>query len=314
MKSLIDRYTFDFPRNAEPGPGGGAGAPAAIPPAGGAPNAGAGDPAPAAGGTPKAGDPPAPAATYRPDGLPETLYGNSDKETIDKLAEAWKGYRNRDADRQVPEDPKAYLAFDMDKIDEPLRPHVAELANDPVYARVTAKAKELGIPVPALQTLALEMFGGYQAEGLLEVVDEKAERAALLPDAAKDLPKAEQDKAIDARINANIAFLNLMVKNATGPDGKPVQGGLTQDVADYAQAMLGDSAKGNQFLEWASRQLTGQDKPQPFTGQATAAGGGDIRAQLTAKLAQPEMQPGHHLYNRAAREALEEEFRRAFPG
>ena len=309
MRSLIDRYRPYF--NTESGSAA-AGA-AAAPGSSDAPAAGAGAAAkPGEGGASPtaAAAAAAPVAPYRPEGLPDNLYGKTDQETIDNLKKVADGYRTRDAERQVPDDPAAYKAFDLEKVAPEIKPHIEALANDPLFDKVAGKAKELGISVPALHALTAELYGSAQAGGIFaDMVDPVAERQALIPAGFENKPQAEQDAAIDARVKANEDFVNLLVKNSTGADGKPLPGGLTKEVADNAVFMLGCDAKGNQFLEYV-RSLTTAGGAQPFAGGGSGAG--DTRETLRAEMAKPEMQPGHPKFSREAYDALDLRYQKLF--
>lgn len=305
MKNLLERY---LPvRNAAGAGGGGGAAPAA---AGGADPAaagvaGAGAAADAGGGSGDAAAAAAAAAAagagpYRPTGLPDTMFGKDDRETIDKMQNALNGYRQRDA--SVPDKVEAYNSFDVDKAPEAIRPFIAKLSTDPLYAAAAKVAMEERIPVGAMQKMTMALYEAGAQSGILEApLDEVAERAALLPEAAKNLSKADQDKAIDARMQANEDFVKLMVANKA----------LDQDAAEHTLLMLMDSAKGNKFLEAVAKMATGADRAQPLNGDGGAGGAGqNQRDALRARLAAPEMQLGHRNFSRESYDALMEEYRK----
>ncbi|MDG4894624.1 hypothetical protein P9272_13685 [Mesorhizobium sp. WSM4976] len=300
MRKILDRY---LPvRNAEGGAGGGGGGGAA----GGETAGGAGGAAAdAQGGSNDAAAAAAAAAganqPYRPQGLPDTMFGKDDRETIDKMHNALNGYRQRDS--AVPNDAAAYNAFEIDKAPETIRPHLQALAQDPLFGAVAKVAMEEKIPVATMHKLTTALYAQAAEAGILEaLVDPAAERTALLPDAAKSLPKAQQDAAINARLQANEDFVKLMVQN-----------GLPKEVADHGLLMLMDTAKGNQLLEFFASKVTGGDRAQPFAGGGANAGGQNEREQLRAELAKPEMNPQHPKFNKAAFEALDQRYQRLIP-
>lgn len=294
MRKILDRY---LPvRNAEGGAGGGGGGAAAGgDSAGGAGGAAAG----AQGGSNDAAAAAAAAGQpYRPQGLPDTMFGKDDRETIDKMHNALNGYRQRDS--AVPSDAAAYNTFEIDKAPETIRPHLQALAQDPLFGAVAKVAMEEKIPVATMHKLTTALYSQAAEAGILEaLVDPVAERTALLPDTAKSLPKAQQDAAINARLQANEDFVKLMVQN-----------GLPQEVADHGLLMLMDTAKGNQLLEFFASKVTGGDRAQPFGGAGANNGGQNEREQLRAELAKPEMNPQHPKFNKAAWEALDQKYQK----
>lgn len=281
---------------------GGAAPPAAdpaAPPVGGD----AGKP-PADGGgiTPPAGQPAPPAAAYRPEGLSDDLYGASDQETIDKLNGRLREIAEQQAASAPPEDVMAYADFSAFEASETAKPYLADLAKSPLIKPVAEKAKELGLSTAAFQQLAGAFFEAGAGQGLLEpLVDDKAERAALVPEAARNAPADKQDAAVNARLAAAEQAIDLQVANKRMPKA----------VADHAKLMLMDTANGVQFIEWAVAQAMGGNGMQPGGG-----GGGQTAEQavntLRAELAKPEMQPGHPKYDAAARQALSNKFKELF--
>ncbi|RWN47177.1 MAG: hypothetical protein EOS03_12530 [Mesorhizobium sp.] len=307
MKHLLEKY---LPMRENEGGGGGGGAAAAAPaaadPAGGAGGAAAAAPAGGSNDAAAAADPAAAAAAaaaagpYRPAGLPDTMFGKDDRETIDKQHKALEGYRQRDS--AVPDKPEAYSAFEIDKAPEAIRGHLQELAKDPLFGAVAKVAHEEKVPVGVLHKLTSALYAQAAEAGILEApLDVAAERAALLPEAAKSLPKAQQDAAIEARMQANQDFVTLMQ-----------QQGLPKEVADHGLLMLMDTAKGNQLIEFFASKMTGADKAQPFGGAGAGAGVADQRAALRAEMAAPEMNPQHPKFNRAAYDALDQKYKAMF--
>lgn len=215
------------------------------------------------------------ASPYVPDGLPENLRGKTDKDTIDGLFKAFDGYRQRDASRDVPADEKGY--FDIAgaknfKPEKSFEPYFKEMASDPAFAGAAKFAKAAGIDRGQFLGLIQAALGGLSEGGLLTPIkDAAAERAALLPDSAKNLPEAEQQKAIEARTKDNLAFVDLMVANK----------GLDKEAADFAKFMLDGTAAGHKFLEWIKGTVGGGAGPGAHGG----AGGADTADKLRAEMA-----------------------------
>jgi hypothetical protein len=317
MLKLLEKYGPVFaPEDGGGGAGAGAGAAGAAGAGAGnsssAAAAGAGDDKGAAGAGTAAAAASGPAAAagaaapYRPDGLPDTMFGKSDQETIDKMHTALKGYRDRDAARTVPDKPEAYTTFELDKLPEAVRGHIGSLAKDPLFTEVAKVAMEEKIPVATMQKLTATLYAKAAEAGVLEpLVDVAAERQALLPAEAQYLSKADQDKAIDTRMQANEDFVKLLTQ--PGADGKAA---LDKKDADHALLMLMDSAAGNRFIEAFRNLATGAGRASPLPGGTTSGSGASARDALRAKLAAPEMQVGHPKFDRAAYEALNEEYKR----
>jgi hypothetical protein len=308
MKFFLDNLL----RNAEGGSGGGAGdgAGAAVAAAGGAaaavdPPANAANPAGAAAA---AADPAAAAAAspaaaaaeiYKPQGIADHLLGKSNTETMDNLVKALQGYRDRDATNKVPEKAEAYSEFA--ELPEPIKPHMETLKGDKLFGRVSAKALEMKVPVPVFQALTTEMMSAAAEIGLLEPpIDFEAEKAALIPDNSKHLPPGEQAAAREKRMNENFAYIDAMV--ARGAD----QGGLPKEAADYAKAMLGDTARGHQFLEWI-RSSIATNGATPFIGGTTGSAA-DPREALRTEMALPQNTVGNPKFNRASYDALQKKY------
>lgn len=271
----------DLIRNAEGGGGAAApaAAPTATPPAAPAVAPGAGDGAPPA--APAASStPPAAAADYWPEGLDPSLKGADLNGTFDNFAKALKGYRDRDAQRGVPETAEGYFNLEPLKgkleIADAQKPYFDMLSQDPAFGAMAKTLHKHGVG----QMAALEAYrDGLTAmgeAGLLEpLIDAKAERAALLPEGFAGKSQAEQDQAIDRRMQENLDFLNLAKTNM----------GLDPKAAEYAEMMLGDSARGHTFFEWIKGKVQGGGTaPQNIGG----GGQGVTRESLREEMRQLE--------------------------
>ncbi|MCW5697917.1 MAG: hypothetical protein KIS96_14450 [Bauldia sp.] len=228
------------------------------------------------------------------------MFGKDDRETMDKMAKALTGYRQRDA--AVPERADAYSAFQLDQVPEAIRGHIGDLAKDPLFGKVAAVAHAEKIPVPVFQKLTSELYRAAQEAGILEAhIDPAAERTALLPEAAKNLSKDMQDRAIDARLKQNEDFVKLMTTQ-----------GLDKDVAEHGLLMLMDTAKGNRLIEFFAGKMTGGDRTQPNT--LPGSPGGSLTADgLRARRAMPENTPGDRKFNQASYDALMADYKRLYP-
>ncbi|BCH63003.1 hypothetical protein RvVAT039_02190 [Agrobacterium vitis] len=296
------------------GAGGGsapAGGAAATPSAGSSSSQNAADATPgappsppgAAEGAAADGLPAAAPSIYRPEGLPDHMLGANDQQTIDNMKKALDGYRTRDADAKIPDDPKAYSEF-SGEVPETIKVHLETLKGDPLFERMSAKALEHKMSVPAYQAMVQDFLSVSAEMGLLEPpIDTAAEKAALVPEYAKHLPEAQQTVAREKRMNENFAYVDQMV--AMGKE----KGGLSKEAGDFAKAMLGDSARGHEFIEFLRAQGSGGHKG-PAMGLPGAGGGNDARAELSRRSALPENTPGSPKFDKASHDALQADYQR----
>lgn len=290
--------------NAE-GPAGGAApaAAAAVPAAGPA----AASPPAAAVGAPPAAQPAGqaqqaqPAAAYWPEGLDAALKGSDEKATLDNVAKALQGYRQRDASRDIPDKPDGYWNFDglKDfKIDDRNKPFFDLLPQDPAFKAMAGVMQQHGVGRTAALSIYQAGLNAMAEAGILEPpVDFKAERKALVPDSAKTLPEAAQNQAVQRRVQESLDFLKLMQQTR----------GLGADEAKYAEMMLGDTAKGVRIIEWMRGQVQGGGQGPVAAGQAGAAG--DTRESLQREMA--ALNRGDIAYAQKSAQ-LEERYRKLF--
>lgn len=309
MFKIEDQYAFLMSADGgDPDGGAGGGAPSGDGASshgqqdGGAGGDGGASP-PAGGEGGDAPTPPAAGAPYRPEGLPETMFGDDDRGTIDKMAEAIKGYRAKESAVAIPKEAAGYADFSKAGVADELKDYVGQLAGDPIYGALSAKALENKWDPAIVQQVTLTAFEAAQKGGLLtEMIDETAEHAALVPESLKDAPEAKQTEAAKARVDAAENFINLQIQNET----------LPKDVGEHAAKMLLDTADGVKFLESYMRAVTGGQGANPVV--PGEGGEGDEAAALRAELAKPEMQPGNPNYDRKKREELNARYRHIHGG
>lgn len=231
-------------------------------------------------------------AIYKPEGLADHLMGESNEGTIDNLKKALDGYRERDG--EVPEESSAYAEFQEDAIPETLRPHIKELGQDPLFAKVTEKAKELRVPLGAFQSLTTELYGAAADAGLLEApIDVEAERQALTPEHAQGLPEAEQKIARDKRMNENFGWLDLLAGDE--------KSGISKEMAEHVKTELGDSAFGHQFIEAMRSKIGGTGGPG---GGGSGSGSEDAHEALQKRAAEPKNNPSSREFDPKSYEQL----------
>lgn len=307
MKFFLDNLL----RSPDDNGGGGAPpAPGATPPAATPPPVAAGTPP-----APSAGAPPADAAAaaaalaapveiYKPEGVPDNMIGKTDRETADNMAKALKGYRERDSQNVVPDKVEAYADFGADIAPE-VKPHLETLAKDPLFERMTAFALEKHVPLPIFQGLTKNFLSVAAEMGMMEPpIDVAAERLALTPQTHRHLPEPEQKAAREQRMNDNFAYLDQM---ATTPADK---GGLSKETVEHVKMMLGDTAKGHEFIEFFRAKSGGGTGPYMGGG---APNGGDPRAALAARAGLPENTWGNPKFSQASYDALQADYQKLIP-
>lgn len=243
------------------------------------------------------------ASPYKPDGLDPALVGSSDQETIDKMASQLKGYRDRDAQRHVGQSPEVYADFSKAEMPDEIKGHMAYLTDDPLMKEMSVWAKEQKIPVADFQAVVVKAHEMGAKLGILsDMVDETAERQALVPDAMKSASPQQQEQAAKERVDQAENWLALQAKNGVVP----------QELAEYAGLMLLDRAKGVQVIEWMQKLAGGGNGAPAFLSGSKATG--DTPEALRAEMQNPEMQPGHPKFDRAKYEVLQQRYREVHSG
>lgn len=302
MRELIERFGFPLREQEGGGSGGSGGDGGAGGDGGDGGNAGAGGgDGGAAGGDGGSGPSGAsPAGPYRPEGLPDTMFGTSDKETMDNMAAALKGYRDKDAKRTVPDDPAGYADFSKVEVPEEMKSYVDTLRDDPVYKEMAGWAKEQGKDVAEFQSIVIKAFEAAGNANLLSpMVDEAAEQAALVPDDLKTAGADKQREAATARVDAAENAIKLMIENK----------GLDEAVGQHAMLSLLDTANGVKFLEAFIEAKGGGAQP---AGGGNGGDGGGKEAQreaLRKELAKPEMQPSNAKFDQKEWEELDAKYK-----
>ncbi|PPQ39370.1 hypothetical protein SAMN06265338_103216 [Rhodoblastus acidophilus] len=269
------RFSDLILREAEGGSGAGGGAAAASGAApgadGAAQNTGAGGDGAPAGQASGQGD----LSAFRPEGLPDHLYGASDRETVEKLYGAYKGARDAIATfGEVPKDAAGYV-FEPS---ETVKPFAESLSKDPFFEKVKGLALQHKIPAKQfngfIDGIMSEMIAG---ELVTEPFNAEKERLALAPDIAD--PK-ERAAAADKIARENIALVDVWKSQ-----------GMPENVATWLHSQL-DRASANQLVSFFADRL-GEERP--------ALGGTPVgnvtETQLDARMADPRNQVGGPQYD-----------------
>lgn len=252
----------------DPNPGAGQGQPGNQP---------AGTLPPAAGQAPPA-DRPA-GGLYRPEGLPDQFHGQSDRETIDKMFGALKGFREKQATAEpVPKTVDEYR-FEWS---ETVKGYVdtLEKVKDPLFQGVKEDLLAAGIPSAQANKLMNGLLGRLLTMDVLEKpIDIEAEKARLAPPEARNLPPVERDQAAQVRISNNVAFVNQLVQDKFDPGAAKV---IAAELAAFPEL--------NDLVEFM-RRSTGAPA---LGGQPAPA---ITRADLDARIADPRNEVGNPAYS-----------------
>lgn len=231
---------------------------------------------------PAAGDGQQPPPVYRPDGLPDHLFGKSDKETIDHLFKAFGGYRTAEAQRvekygAIPKELAGYKA----NLPDDLKAYVPELDKDPVYLGFQKRAHDLGITDKQFDGIVQGFFRDtIEQGGVEEPYNAEKERDALIPPAEIPDP-AERAREVDRRSRDAMTYVDVLTSR-----------GLDQASADMVKGWL-DTAAGIKFVEFFRTQLR---ETQPALGGGAA---GITHADLKTRMADPKNDPRDPKYDSA---------------
>lgn len=228
---------------------------------------------------------------YRVDGIPETMFGSTNEETIDKMAKTINGYRTKEGKKETVKEAAEYVLGEMP---DNIKPYLSNLETDPVFATTQAAALKHGLSKDAFAGFVTDVVSEWVEAGILgDVVDVKAERQALLPAESQYLSPDEQSQAINSRMQDNFDWLAKV-----GP-----MKGISAEMAEYMQDTLGDRAMGHQVIELVRKMA--DTRPQPLFGGS--GGGGDVRQELSSREQDPRNDPSSPKYDpkfRAATDAM----------
>lgn len=273
---------------APEGPAGGSagGAAGASDPGAPSPGGGAGPSAPPNGqpaGGNQAGQQLPPAQAYRPDGLPEHLFGANDRETIDKLYKAVNGFRSSQGERgAVPDSADKYQLT----VDEALKPYLADFDKDPVFKGTRDIFHKAGVTDRQFDQIVGPWLKMLVDGGLVDKpVDAQAQLLSLAPASASNLDEAGRKAAASRRVSDNVAWV----------DGAKSQGTLPAEQADFLAATLASDPRAHGLVEWLRGQAA---EPRPAMNGANA-GGGVTEDQIKARITDPRNDPMKPQFDRA---------------
>lgn len=204
------------------------------------------------------------AQPYRPEGLPDHLVGKDERETIDKLYGAVKGFREQQGDRgAVPKTPNDYKLEASDK----LKPYVANFDKDPVFTATRDIFHKAGITDKQFNAVVGPWLEKLIEGGLVDApVDAKAQLRSLAPAAFEKSDDATKEAEATKRMNNNLAWVDVAKAQGlwpAGPDGK-------SEIADFFAAALTADPRAHKAVEW----LRGQNaEPRPALNGGQNVGG-----------------------------------------
>ena len=221
---------------------------------------------------------------YRPDGLPDHLYGESDKETLDSLAKAYKGARDQIANRKTDSDGKVPDNIDGYKIE-------AKGDDDTIAAELNSKESQ---PImDAFKTAALEVgMGEKQFSTFIRKGTELAAEAGIpigiSPEKQSEI-SANAEFADLAEMTGGEKTAQAMVDFNRGIFDKSIENGTaTEDDRDEFNEMVG-TAQSTALFQRMMAPYVGE-MPIPLTNNADAGvTPGDAEAAHAAALS---MKPG----------------------
>jgi hypothetical protein len=242
------------------------------------PTAAAAATAAAAGQADGGGSPPS--GAYRPEGLPDHLYGANDKETLDKVWKMASGFRDRAAVLEAP--PKDAAGYEP-KWSEKVAPYLGDLSDDKFVQGLRGEALKSG-----LNNAQFSGFLSGAMELMLDLdlvekpVDPAVELAKMIPADALNLPKADQDAAVQRRISTNLLYIDGLVAD-----------GLDKNAAESLKAELAGYPELHQLVEL---MRGGAGAKPALGGSAPAAVTADT---LNARTADPRNQWGNAKFDKS---------------
>lgn len=236
-------------------------------------------------------------APYYPEGLSDGLRGANDRETIDRLTRSVNDFRAKIG--SVPAKNDEYLAsFD---IADDMKPYIDNLTSDSLFDQIAEKARKAGVSRSAFQTMLSATLEAAKGADLLEPpIDTKAELQKLIPSGLENATPEEQSKAIETRMNDNIAFLDQLTKGAKAP--------LSEEGAAFIKEALADSSEGHKFIEYV-RSLGPNAGSNPIGGGGVASNGGSADL-LEKRFSEPKNDPNNPAFDRASYDQLMADFKK----
>lgn len=226
-------------------------------------------------------------SAYLPDGLPETLRGKTDKETIDKLAEVVGKLP------KAPATPKDY------KFDPPadFKTKFGDLKDDPVIGLYRDVAHKHGLSNEQFQAVVVDLYAGMDKAGMLQQEPDYAAEMQKL------MPKGGDPKENARRVHERIGALSTFVS------GLEARGAISKaQAADLA--VMWSSADAVMAFEKVLALIPKEHGPQ---GGGVGAGGSYGWPQAEADMADARYSSTSPKYDPAFRKQADERMRQLPP-
>jgi hypothetical protein len=232
-------------------------------------------------------------APYRPEGLPDHLLGQSDKETLDKLFGAYKGSRDAiGAFGELPKEPTGYKVEFGDKV----KPFTEGFAKDALWGETLKLAHAAGIREKQFNAFVPKLLEHMVTSGLVQApVDPQAELLQLAPASAANLDDAGKKTEAGRRLQHNIAWVDGLREQLTGGSNADPQAEPLRKALDWLSAQTADSLHANVLVEW----MQGQGKEvRPALNGGKPASGTD-KASVQARMNDPRNDPRSQKFEKA---------------
>jgi hypothetical protein len=256
------------------------------------PDAGGGNPAPANPGAGTVDPAPGGAAPgLWADFLPDNIRGADDKETFGKLADAWKGMRDKEATR--PQPPKSAAEYTLEP-GEKIKDYLKD-PNDPVLGFARDIALEIGLPKEHFGKLVTGIYEKAHEAGILGAqYNPQAELKSVAERIAPGKPWAEQKPLVERALKDASSFATVLGEQLKLSDGaKGLLGALT------------DEAAGIELMA----ALSGAMAPLPSFAAVGAPAGGWTKESLDAAMKDERANPYSPKFDKDFAARLEQGFK-----
>jgi len=218
---------------------------------------------------------------YKPKGVSDSFFGETNEQTIDNMAASLQTYREKASANPVPKESSGY---ELGEVSGDLKPFLDNLADDPAFEAAKSMALKNELSTSQFSGFITDVVGEWFQAGLFsDVVDAEKERMELVPDHANLANPQDQSIAIDARINDNIDWVE------TALVGK----GMAKEDAEFLTGALADRAAGHRSIEFLRNLIDGASS-QPLGGGGSSDT--SIRDQLIAREQDPRNDPKNPKY------------------
>lgn len=243
---------------------------------------------------------------YRPEGLPDHLFGANERETLDKVFNAYKPLHADSTRRQqaTPKEAKDYGFTPGEK----LAPYFKD-ADSPVMKAAQIAAQKHGFTKEQFQGFLADTFGPLVESGALGHVfspEKELARVGVLigaPQGAEGKQKISQ-AATEANATAEALFSRLGI-----PEGVPA---AEKEAVKGTLLALADTGAGIFILNAIKGQLA--ERGIQLGGAPAGQGGNWSKEQLKSMRSDPRLDSRDPKFDKEFRRQYDEAYKRAYPG